>query len=302
YGFRVIAWESERVRTRKLDDYVRSCAGSASEAVKQLHEYWADEQTRDFARWLCEWNRAHPLDLVHVYGIDVQDPAADRAELRQLLSRTQEVPGSWQKRKTWSPLASHLGALAICERGHDDLCRVALRDFERTLDEQARSAHALESTAVIGAARIALTSYSAWQARASIADEARAFEARALGMASVFLQLKSRYFPHRRSILWAHNIHVVKRHSAVRWTWLGTPIETLGTRLENASSWAPRALKSWFQPSTTMGSCIWSGRRAQNCCDRTTSSTPQLAGEAPRAGKHRCRPNAQWSERRGSPA
>lgn len=222
-GFRAIAWESARVPARRLDEYVQTCTGDPTEAVNALAEIWADVQTRDFARWLCEWNQRHPEDPVQVYGFDVQDPAADHAELEQFLSGA-------------APEAAPalIASLASCEQLRYEPCTAAIGALRARLGSMAAAPPAGVTREALATAQIALTSYAAWQDETMMPGYAPSFEARAVGMASVFLQLRALHFPGEKAVLWAHNIHVIKRHETVATSWVGAPIVTMGTAIDRA--------------------------------------------------------------------
>jgi erythromycin esterase-like protein len=222
HGFRAVMWETPRVPARKLDAYVQTCAGDPADAVeKGLDPIWADTLTRDFARWLCEWNRTHPDDRVQVHGFDVQDPEADRAELEQFFAAA--APGD---ARSW------MAPLAACERQDYDACKGGLATVKARLRDREAELAARSGPSALATARIALTSYEAWQHESMISDYAKSFEARDIGMAKVVQQLRDLHFPGKKAIVWAHNIHVVKNHETVQESWVGGPIVTQGTQLD----------------------------------------------------------------------
>jgi len=221
HGFRAIAWESPRVTTRRLDAFVRTCSGDASEATRALGPIWADTQTRDFALWLCAWNQEHPTDVVQVHGFDVQDLASDEAELRAFI--TELLP---------SIANELLESLNACDRLDYAHCKSALAATSAELLEAGLRAPEGTPRSRFAEARIALTSYQGGVDQFYIASAERAFEARDLAMAAVFQQLRERYFPDKKALIWAHNIHVVKQHQSVVGSWTGGAIITQGTQLE----------------------------------------------------------------------
>jgi erythromycin esterase-like protein len=222
HGFRAVMWETARVPARKLDVYVQTCAGDPADAVeKGLDPIWADTLTRDFASWLCEWNKAHPADRVQVHGFDVQDPAADRAELEQFFAVA--APGDAQ---------SWMAPLAACEQQDYEACKDGLAKVKARLVASEAELVAKSSPFALATARIALTSYEAWQHESMIGGYAKSFEARDIGMAKVVQQLRDLHFPGKKALVWAHNIHVVKSHETVQESWVGGPIVTQGTQLD----------------------------------------------------------------------
>ncbi len=222
HGFRAVMWETPRVPARKLDAYVQTCAGDPADAVeKGLDPIWADTLTREFARWLCEWNKAHPDDRVQVHGFDVQDPASDRAELEQFFAEAS--PGD---AKSW------MAPLAACEQQDYQACKDGLATVWTRLRDREAELAAHSSPSALATARIALTSYEAWQHESMISDYAKSFEARDIGMAKVVQKLRDLHFPGKKALVWAHNIHVVKNHETVQESWVGGPIVTQGTQLD----------------------------------------------------------------------
>jgi Erythromycin esterase len=97
HGFRVIAFESNRVATRRLDAYVQTCKGDPTEALASLHKYWVDVQTRDLVQWLCQWNHQHPSDRVHVYGYDVQATCGPQCGLGSPADVGVQVGCAWRR-------------------------------------------------------------------------------------------------------------------------------------------------------------------------------------------------------------
>jgi erythromycin esterase-like protein len=222
HGFRAVMWETARVPARALDVYVQTCAGDPADAVKKgLDPIWADTQTVDFARWLCEWNKTNPNDRVQVHGFDVQDPAADWAELEQFFAAA--APGDAQ---------SWMAPLAACEQYDYEACKDGLATVKARLVDSEAELLAQSSPSALATARIALTSYEAWQHESMIGGYANSFEARDIGMAKVVQQLRDLHFPGKKALIWAHNIHVVKNHETVQESWVGGPIVTQGTKLD----------------------------------------------------------------------
>jgi erythromycin esterase-like protein len=212
HGFRVVTWESSRVPARKLQRYVETCEGDPGEATKSLYAIWADVQTRDFTTWLCKWNQAHPSDKVQVHGYDVQAPLDDYNELAAVLDE------------------GMIAGLSTCDRSMTGFPNQEAYDACKAGIGRAR-AH-LHAHPELTAADIALTSFAGWQDEVFMNDSAKSFEARDIAMAKVFLKLRALHFAGKKSLVWAHNIHVVKRHETVAQSWVGGPIVTMGTQLD----------------------------------------------------------------------
>jgi erythromycin esterase-like protein len=122
--------------------------------------------------------------------------------------------------------------LGACDGFDYQHCQAALAAASTALLE-AQSRAADEATRNRFAdARIALVSYQGGQDARYSSDSVRAFEARSVAMAAVFQLLRKRYFPAKKALLWAHNIHVVKQHESVLGSWTGGAIITQGTLLD----------------------------------------------------------------------
>lgn len=158
---------------------------------------------------------------MQVHGFDVQDPAADRAELEQFFAAA--AP---RDAKSW------MAPLAACERQDYEACKDGLAAVKARLLAREAELAARSGRSALATARIALTSYEAWQHESMISDYAKSFEARDIGMAKVVQQLRDLHFPGKKAVVWAHNIHVVKNHETVQESWVGGPIVTQGTQLD----------------------------------------------------------------------
>jgi erythromycin esterase-like protein len=228
-GFRAVTWESARVPLRRMQQYIDTCQGDPGEAAKSLYAIWSDVQTRDFAAWLCQWNQTHAAERVQVHGFDVQDPGSDFVELSDFFHLAAPAES---ERLIEGLLPCDTGGMSGTTGRDVTACKTGIAEVERYLDDHAMDLSANDLGAAHATARIAITSFAAWQAESTLLSYDASFEARDIGMAKVFEQLRALHFPGTKALIFAHNIHVVKRHETVSQSWVGGPIVTQGTQLD----------------------------------------------------------------------
>jgi len=209
-GFRLFALESLWESGDVLGDYLESCAGGSAPAstpviVDSIYAVWAGEAFRDLIDWMCDWNRRRPGDQVVFFGFDVQQPVEDRAALIEFLDAG-GVAGS-------DPLITDLEVCYLdwqppVDQGRVGACVAALDRIDGFLEANRASLVAATSVAAVEEARIRSVGLRAWQLA-----QARPFpgghEARDVAMADVFEWQRDRRAPHAKTVIWAHNGHVM---------------------------------------------------------------------------------------------
>src|SRR4029079_8154298 len=81
-GFRALAIETPWRLAEGIERYVQTCDGTPADAMNGMFGVFHDVSTLELLVDLCQWNREHPDDRVHVYGFDVQyQPVSDAAVL-----------------------------------------------------------------------------------------------------------------------------------------------------------------------------------------------------------------------------
>jgi erythromycin esterase-like protein len=215
-GYRAIAFESPRAGVaKKMAAYVATCTGDPVNAMGGLFRVWWSPATRDLMSWLCKFNSAHAADPVKVVGFDMQEPVDDSAAINAFL--TSAAPAD----------AAALGTgLTTCSSTYDvspattdsdyASCIAGLDKLDAYYTDHAAALAAAGADAFTDAKLDAL-SFRAWQTeRYQYTRNAKAsYEARDIGMAAVFADARARALAGKKTILWAHNYHLAKQHSAV---------------------------------------------------------------------------------------
>lgn len=85
-GFRVVAVENPRILTEGTVPFVERCEGTAEEAAQLIDPIWWDRSTPALLQWLCDYNRDHASDPVRVVGVDIREPWDGFREVEAFLS------------------------------------------------------------------------------------------------------------------------------------------------------------------------------------------------------------------------
>ncbi|WP_394828945.1 erythromycin esterase family protein [Pendulispora albinea] len=84
-GFRVLALETPRVRALPVTNYVATCQGDPTEALRSIYGVFASTNMRNLVTWMCQWNTEHPKDPVRFVGFDMKEPWFDHLALEAFL-------------------------------------------------------------------------------------------------------------------------------------------------------------------------------------------------------------------------
>jgi erythromycin esterase-like protein len=217
-GFRALGMETPWIRADRVETYVQTCQGTARAAARGLLDIWQSTEVAVLARWMCEWNRAHPQDRVHFYGFDVQTQA--REDGRALID--------FLHRLGIRDDDPRIAGIRVCDGVETDY-RLAGRPFPAELYRQCQDALAKvagyfdreeskiqrrTSKQDLGWARVHLVGQQAWQEQIFDPDPGRRGRARDRGMAYVAQAIRALRFPQARVALWAHNGHLAKKADA----------------------------------------------------------------------------------------
>lgn len=215
-GFRALAIESPWEAADRVGTYVRTCGGSAEEALEGLIPEWQGAEVRDLVAWMCAWNRGHrsAKDRLSFVGFDIQQPEADGAALAAFLGRgvpgadgellvagTQRCDGVGGPRATPGtiPAADHTA------------CLEALDAIAETFTRQAKEIIRRTSKTDFEWAKVRLLGLRSWQEFGFYirSDSVRSDEARDSGMAAVLRAMMALRLPKKTKVAtWGHNFHV----------------------------------------------------------------------------------------------
>lgn len=273
-GLRAIAFESPwKGIADVMEPYVTTCAGSPQEAAKRLHTIWWDVSLPPFLQWLCEWNRAHPNEVVHVFGFDIRQPWYDAPAHRAYVGAGKAALADGMKACLGVGYADEAAFFA------DPLVRDYFDGKKVVPDEvhaacQAGVGAALDDLTANRATYVAASSDEAWDLVRLGVTQIGAFDttihglsrvrlltdlqkpnqARDVAMTDAFRTLRKHRFPALKTALWAHNGHVMKRaKTLVDSQWTG--VETLGTALgeEHGKAYVVIGQTSWETTTNFQG-------------------------------------------------
>jgi erythromycin esterase len=87
-GYRIVAIEGSTSRLAVLDRYVRGEIASRDSIRAVLESGWIGRRAlREIVAWLRQWNDAHAATPVRLVGLDPQDNALAREDLRDFITR-----------------------------------------------------------------------------------------------------------------------------------------------------------------------------------------------------------------------
>ena len=262
-GFRVLAIESPRTAaTQVTGSYVKTCAGTPTDAAKGIFGVFASDAMRDLLAWLCSFNQAHPNDTVQFVGFDVQQVWTDWDALRTWLATAAPADAA----SLTAPIAASCdGPQAKSQADYDDnnhfadpydaahfaSCGLALDavDTYVTANQAAMTMRTSAEAYTLG--KLSSLGLRSWQGEKFyyMTDVIKSFEARDLAMAPVYETLRQLYFPQKRALLWAHNYHLMRAHpSATESPQTGLQgARNMGSVLANdlGDAYAPIGLSGW---------------------------------------------------------
>ncbi len=262
-GFRTIALETPWLEARALGAYVQQCRGDLTQPLRSIFWVWASQAMKDTVQWMCRWNRGHPEDRVRFWGFDIQEPAADAAELRKLVARTPMIPESRvDALSICDGVTGKSATITVANRPKDahQTCLVALRDLSKAVDAAAITGDLGDRI------KLSILGLEAWEQTAHYylaGETARSKQKRDRGMARVFLQLRRMRSSSARVVLWAHNNHIARNFQDVavatgRWRSMGGFLsDALGARYVAIGLIASRADINW--PAYDKKGTDWAG-------------------------------------------
>ncbi len=254
-GFRTVAIEGTRTPVALVTEaYVQSCAGTPEAATQVLNPIWWDRSTPEVLRWMCEWNRDHPTDRVHIFGFDIRQPWTDRPALEAYLTRVAPVDAA----ALVAGISQCLGVGFADEAAFfmDPTVRNYYGGTRQVpvADHNACTAGGAALTTYLSTHHAALVTASSEReyqlARLAVLDVvgfdgsifyvsrgdlAHANPPRDDAMAEVFRTIRALDFPGSRTMLWAHNGHIMQRSSEVlQGQWTG--VRNMATQIADDAS------------------------------------------------------------------
>ena len=231
-GFRAFAIESNWAAADAVGQYVATCQGAPETAVRNLFGVWQSQEVADLARWMCEWNQAHPGDPVTFFGFDIQQPGADGPRLIQFLTdqglavddpvlaglrRCDGVSAPSQRRQV--TVENHEACHQALDAAEAILNGIDPGDPIQTPVQPSREA--------VEWAKVHHAVLRAWQDQAFYdgRDFPRSWNARDRGMATVFQRLRALLVGEAKTAIWAHNSHLSTTSA------LGSPLVPTGVHL-----------------------------------------------------------------------
>ncbi|HEV8630341.1 MAG TPA: erythromycin esterase family protein [Thermoanaerobaculia bacterium] len=233
-GFRALAIESPWAAAESVATYVRTCQGSAEDALLGLLPEWQSAEVRDLVTWMCQWNRSHrsAKDRLSFLGFDIQQPEADAPALVAFLGRIGVaaedplVEGVLRCDGASGPRAAP-GAIAAADHA---ACVEALEAIAEKFAREAKQIIKRTSKTDFEWAKVRRAGLRSWQDYSFFlrSDSVRSDEARDAGMADVLHALQTVRLPKKtRLVTWAHNFHVSRAPMPDP----NGPFRTMGTSL-----------------------------------------------------------------------
>lgn len=188
-----------------LEPYVRGEA--ATRAIPESG--WIGRRAqRELIEWIRAWNLGHTADRVRIVGVDTQDNALARAELREFL----KTAYGEEAMSRWTAVEAELAhadaqAAVFGDSSISAQTRQTLFDLTARISLDAALLRARHGAAAdrAQAAIAALAAFADYNGRAPLA------RSRDWYMADAVLRALESGGPGARAIFWAHNAHVTTR-------------------------------------------------------------------------------------------
>jgi erythromycin esterase-like protein len=209
-GFRLIAIEWQPASGDAVERYLQGGAGTAAKAAATL-SVWSSEEDAALLGWLRGWNVAHPSDVVHFVGFDVQQPDVDRMTVTAYLDAAANADATTLE----APLAqcdtaTMVGPSGVTYVGDYAACTAGLDAIDAYLTANQPALVAATTLDRFQRAQLASVGLRAWQGEAYYFNSnlLLSYQARDDAMAQAFLTLRAERYPGVKAIAWAHNYHL----------------------------------------------------------------------------------------------
>ncbi len=210
-GVRVFAIEANQLAVRPINDYVLGAAHDVRDVMRAMFRVWNTEEMLEMIEWMRQHNAAHPDQVVHFVGYDMQDPSLPIDSVNAFLARVDPVlqgqvrPLYEEYREAWRsapyPFAAD-SVRASWKRGADSAWSLVARKVDSWLATAATVADTAEVEWVVQNADVVR--------QAALSAVTYRLPDRDSSMAVNIEWILSRYPEGTRVVVWAHNAHVAR--------------------------------------------------------------------------------------------
>lgn len=208
YGVRSIGFEMPWDSADPVEKYVQTCTGNPP------YFWWG--QTAELQKYLCDFNRRHPNDRVHVFGFDTNIYEGAIGQLKTFVSDLNDsqlnVVGPSLDVCKYSGNPPRAPSTAQLTR-----CITSLSAAIGRIDNNIQHFSSIVGRARVGEAQI-LFSTLKWmnQDMQNKDNQQPSINVRDAGMANLAIKWQQYLAPNRSMILWAENSHIQKKRSLCR--------------------------------------------------------------------------------------
>lgn len=215
-GFRVLGWENPWIWSESITNYLETCSGDLDAVLRtSIFGTHQSEEVRDLLQWMCTWNAANPNDKVHFYGFDIQFNVP--VELDRLFGFLNSA-GIYRTDPLYSDVDRCDGAIntyfprRIYPEAEYNACMAALSRIETYMETNHEALIEQRSETEFRWAKVSLVAVQSFQEELYyfFSDFTRSFNARDVGMAYLAREIKELKFGNAKTVLWAHNGHVMR--------------------------------------------------------------------------------------------
>jgi erythromycin esterase-like protein len=237
-GFRAIGWETPWKLAETTDSYLQSCNGTSTAALDGILNVWDSPVVAELFQWLCSWNENHPKDRVHLYGFDPQAMSvmdlttletffkkAAPNQASKLMTEISDCFGFGMAEIDYEnaalPIMNGEGEIASAT---NESCNAGIQKLESYISHHKIMMIIRSSIKEVKTAQTALIALDAFQKQLYLrkTDVNGSYEARDDGMAALAVQMREEIAPGLKTILWAHNEHLMMNHAVAQLQFPGT--------------------------------------------------------------------------------
>ncbi|WP_213806569.1 erythromycin esterase family protein [Granulicella sp. dw_53] len=170
-GMRTLILELGYAEGLELDAYVRRGVGDVNEIVgSHLGILWNTVEEADMMRWVAEWNKAHPKEMVRVVGMDVEPGTSGELALAKLMAGMKIDAALVERLRVGAEAAEKMKGPAKATSSAEE--KAASADYDKAL---------VELLAVLRGLPAGTAKDDAWRSVMSVRSGRRAAEMRGEG-------------------------------------------------------------------------------------------------------------------------